>query len=183
MVELYPTPAAETALPVKIGDVSVSEVATSLFLVAPFNEKSAQAATVLNTQMGLEWPAVHELKRTGGAYALWFDHAHIALMGFEPSTKLTRYAAVTDVSDGWCIVDVSGPSVRDVLARLTPLDLRPKSFKTGMTQRSMIMHMQASITCLGKFRFRMMVFRSMAQTLVHELTTAMESVAARAQKV
>jgi hypothetical protein len=27
------------------------------------------------------------------------------------------------------------------------------------------------------------VFRSMAQTLVHELTTAMESVAARVQKV
>jgi len=27
------------------------------------------------------------------------------------------------------------------------------------------------------------VFRSMAHTLVHELTTAMESVAARAQKV
>ncbi len=73
--------------------------------------------------------------------------------------------------------------MRDVLARLTPLDLRPKSFKTGMTQRSMIMHMQASITCLGKFRFRMMVFRSMAQTLVHDLTTAMKSVAARAQKV
>ena len=33
----------------KIGDVSVSEVATSLFLVAPFNGKSAQAVAVLNT--------------------------------------------------------------------------------------------------------------------------------------
>ena len=183
MVELYATSAAEASLPIKIGTVSVSQVETSFVLVAPFNGKSSQAATVLNTQMGLEWPAVHELKRSGGAYALWFDHAHIALVGVEPSAKLIRYAAVTDVSDGWCIVDVSGPSVRDVLARLTPLDLRPKSFKTGMTQRSMIMHMQASITCLGKFRFRMMVFRSMAQSLVHDLTTAMKSVAARAQKV
>ena len=183
MVELYATSAAEASLPLKIGTVSVSQVETSFVLVAPFNGKSSQAATVLNTQMGLEWPAVHELKRTGGAYALWFDHAHIALVGVEPSAKLIRYAAVTDVSDGWCVVDVSGLLVRDVLARLTPLDLRPKIFKTGMTQRSMIMHMQTSITCLGKSRFRVMVFRSMAQTLVNDLTTAMESVAARAQKV
>jgi heterotetrameric sarcosine oxidase gamma subunit len=123
------------------------------------------------------------MKHTGVAYALWFDHAHIALMGVEPSAKLLRYAAVTDVSDGWCIVDISGPEVRDVLARVTPLDMRIKSFKTGMTQRSMLMHMQASISCLGKSHFRVMVFRSMALTVVHDLAVAMESVAVRRQKV
>lgn len=183
MVELYSTSATETALPIKIGSVSVAEVETSLVLVAPFKEKSTQSVTVLNTQMGLEWPSVQELKRTGEAYAIWFDHAHIMLMGVQPSAKLGWYAAVTDVSDGWCVIDISGPSVRDVFARLTPLDMRSKSFKTGMTQRSMIMHMQASILCLGKSLFRVMVFRSMAQTLIQDLTNAMESVAARAQKV
>ena len=89
---------------------------------------------------------------------------------------------MTDVSDGWCVVDISGPKVRDVLARVTPLDMRVKSFKMGMTQRSMLMHMQASISCFGKSKFRLMVFRSMALTLVHDLAMAMESVAARAQK-
>jgi len=73
--------------------------------------------------------------------------------------------------------------VRDVLARLTPLDLRVKQFKTGMSQRSSLMHMQAVISCHGKSRFRVMVFRSMTQTLLHDLTTAMESVAARAHLV
>ena len=144
MVELYATSASEAALPLKIGGVSVAEVATSLFLVAPFKGKFTQAATVLNTQMGLEWPAVHELKRMGGAYVLWFDHAHIAFMGAEPSVELARYAAVTDVSDACCIIDISGVSVRNVLARVTPLDVRAKSFNIGMTQRSMVMHMQAS---------------------------------------
>ena len=74
-------------------------------------------------------------------------------------------------------------TTRDVLARVTPLDMRSKSFKTGMTQRSMLMHMQASISCLGKSHFRVMVFRSMALTVVHDLAVAMESVAARAKKV
>ncbi len=183
MADLYPTPAAATALPLKIGTVSAVEVETSLFLVAPFDKKSRQAAAVLYAEMGLQWPETHKMRRAGASYALWFDHAHIALMGVEPSAKLLQYAAVTDVSDGWCIVDISGPEVRDVLARVTPLDMRIKSFKTGMTQRSMLMRMQASISCLGKSHFRVMVFRSMALTVVHDLAVAMESVAARAQKV
>ena len=182
MVDLYTTPAAATTLPLKIGTVSIEEVETSLFLVAPFSKKSKQAAAVLHAEMGLQWPETHKLRRTGAAYALWFDHAHIALMGIQPTAKILRYAAVTDVSDGWCVVDISGPNVRDVLARVTPLDMRVKSFKIGMTQRSMLVHMQASISCFGKSQFRLMVFRSMALTLVHDLATAMESVAARAQK-
>ena len=182
MVDLYSTPAAATALPLKIGTVSTVEVETSLFLVAPFDKKSRQAAAVLYAEMGLQWPETHKLERTGASYALWFDHAHIALMGIHPPAKILQYAAVTDVSNGWCIVDISGSNVRDVLARVTPLDMRVKSFKTGMTQRSMLMHMQASISCFGKSKFRLMVFRSMALTLVHDLTMAMESVAVRAQK-
>ena len=185
MVDLYATPAAAAALPLKIGTVSIVEVQASLFLIAPYKGKLKQAASILNIQMGLLWPVAHELILAGGGggYVFWFDHSHIALLGVEPSTKLPRYAAVTDVSDAWCIVDISGVSVRDILARVTPLDMRPKSFKSGITQRSMIMQMHASITCLGQSRFRLMVFRSMARTLVHDLTIAMESVAARVNKV
>ena len=183
MVDLYATPAAAAALPLKIGTVSIVEVQASLFLIAPYKEKLKHAASILNIEMGLKWPVAHELILAGSGYVFWFDHSHIALLGVEPSTKLPRYAAVTDVSDAWCIVDISGVSVRDILARVTPLDMRPKSFKSGITQRSMIMQMHASITCLGQSRFRLMVFRSMARTLVHDLTIAMESVAARENKV
>ena len=182
MVDLYKTLAAASTLPLKIGTVYAEEVETSLFLVAPFGKKSRQAAAVLYAKMGLQWPETHKLRRAGPSYALWFDHAHIALMGIQPPAKILQYAAVTDISDGWCVVDISGPNVRDVLARVTPLDMRVKSFKMGMTQRSMLMHMQASISCFGKSKFRLMVFRSMALTLVHDLAIAMESVAARAQK-
>tara|TARA_B100000768_G_scaffold71391_1_gene68424 strand:+ start:142 stop:693 length:552 start_codon:yes stop_codon:yes gene_type:complete len=183
VVELSFLSATGSELPIKIGNVSATEVNASLHLVAPFHGKSTQAAKVVNNEMGLDWPGIHELKRKGKSYAFWFDHNHIAFMGKAPLAKLARVAAVTDVSDGWCIVDVCGNDVRDVLARLTPLDIRKKYFKTGMTQRSMIMHAQASISCVEKSQFRLMVFRSMAQTLLHDLTTAMKSVAARTQKV
>jgi sarcosine oxidase subunit gamma len=39
--------------------------------------------------------------------------------------------------------------------------------------------MMASITRIGAQSFQIMVFRSMARTLVHDLKTAMEAVAAR----
>ena len=40
-------------------------------------------------------------------------------------------------------------------------------------------HMMGSITRLAQDRFRVMVFRSMAKTLVHDFTLAMEAVGAR----
>ena len=183
VVELYETSPAGAGLPLEIGTVSVREVQTPLHLLAPYRGQAVQAAAAFNTQMGLEWPGPNELKRKGGVYELWFDHAHIAVMGTTPSTRLARHAAVTDVGDGWTVLELNGAEVRDVLARLTPLDLRVKQFKTGMSQRSSLMHMQAVISCHGKSRFRVMVFRSMTQTLLHDLTTAMESVAARAHLV
>ena len=183
MVELYETSAAGARLPLEIGTVSVREVQAPLYLLAPYKGQAAQAASAFNTQLGLEWPGPNELKRKGGVHALWFDHAHIAVAGATPSGRLTRHAAVTDVGDGWTVLELNGADVRAVLAHLTPLDLRVKYFKTGMSQRSSLMHMQAVISCLGKSRFRVMVFRSMTQTLLHDLTTAMESVAARAHLV
>ena len=183
MVELCETSPAGAGLPLEIGTISVREVQAPLHLLAPYRGQAVQAAAAFNTQMGLEWPGPNELKRKGGVYALWFDHAHIAVMGAAPSTRLARHAALTDVGDGWTVLELNGADVRAVLARLTPLDLRVKQFKTGMSQRSSLMHMQAVIACLGTSRFRVMVFRSMTQTLLHDLTTAMESVAARAHLV
>ena len=183
MVELYETSPAGAELPLEIGTVSVREVQTSMHLLAPYTGQAVQAAAAFNTQMGLEWPGPNELKRKGGVYVFWFDHAHIAVMGATPSSRLARHAAVRDVGDGWTVLELNGADVRAVLARLTALDLRQKQCKAGMSQRSSLMHMQAVISCLGKSRFRVMVFRSMTQTLLHDLTTAMESVAARADLV
>ena len=92
---------------------------------------------------------------------------------------LAGLAAVTDQADGVAAVKIEGDAAEAVLARLVPLDLRAASFKRGHTARSLVNHMTASITRLGPKSFEVMVMRSMAQTLVHELTEAAEGVAAR----
>ena len=46
------------------------------------------------------------------------------------------HSAVTDVSSGYTVLRLSGPPVRDVLAQGCPLDLHPRSFKTGQSAGS-----------------------------------------------
>lgn len=101
------------------------------------------------------------------------------LIGAAPDKGLLELAGVTDQSDAWAVVEISGNGVEEVLARLVPMDLRGATFKKGHTARTMVQHMSAAITRVGPKSFEIMVMRSMARTLVHDLETAMQSVVAR----
>jgi sarcosine oxidase subunit gamma len=90
-----------------------------------------------------------------------------------PSLK----AAVTDQSDGWVAMLLEGEHAKAVLARLCPLDLRALS--EGDAVRSLVGHMNAVMIRRAE-GVELMVFRSMTQTLVHELDRVMRSVAAQA---
>ncbi len=50
------------------------------------------------------------------------------------------HAAVTDVSDYYVVIDVTGPHARDVLARGCPLDLHASKFDTGQCAQSVFAH-------------------------------------------
>lgn len=105
--------------------------------------------------------------------ALPFDHAHGLLIDTAPPPG----ARATDQSDAWAVVTLSGPGATDALARLATLNLRAMAM--GQATRSPIGHMPGHITCLGPDAWRLMVFRSMAATLVREVTHAMHQVHAR----
>jgi sarcosine oxidase subunit gamma len=88
-------------------------------------------------------------------------------------------AALTDQTDGWSALAVSGAAAVDVLARLVPVDLRLAACPVGSALRSGLNHMNAVILRTGDHAFDVMVFRSMARTAWHELETTMSMVAAR----
>jgi heterotetrameric sarcosine oxidase gamma subunit len=169
-------------MPMKIGTVVVEEVHTSLFTVGVHKEISKSLLNTMKSVTGMDWPNVCQIKSKDNISLMWFDHTHVAIMGVTPTPQLEKIAAVTDVSDAWLIIDIDGVDARKVLSRVTPTDMREEHFKIGTTQRGDLMHMQASISCIAEHRFRIMVFRSMAQTLLHELTIAMKSVAARTRE-
>ena len=96
-----------------------------------------------------------------------------------PEASLAEHAALTDQSDAWLVVRLEGAGARDVLARLTPVDLRDSAFKRGHTARTELAHMMASLTRVGPQAYQVLVFRGFSQTLAHDLKSAMEGVAAR----
>lgn len=161
-------------LPLRIGTVTLSEVDPGhLTAIAP--GKGLGAA--LQSAHGLDLPGPGQATGSDTARAIWFGRAHILLMGPAPNPALADHAALTDISDAWAVVRLEGAGAANVLARLTPIDLRAHVFQTARTE---LFHMQSSITRLQNDAFLIMVFRSMARTVVHDLKTAMEGVAARA---
>nr|WP_247676919.1 sarcosine oxidase subunit gamma [Leisingera sp. HS039] len=151
----------------------------AMWTVAPFKGQQEALSKALETAHGMAFPAANRATGKAGSRAVWFGRDMALLMGLAPDAKLAGHAALTDQSDAWAVVRLEGAGAEDVLARLVPVDLRNQVFKRGHTARTELKHMMASVTRTGPQAFQIMVFRSMAKTLVHDLKTAMEAVAAR----
>lgn len=180
MADLKPQTPLGNMAPLTIGTTTLAEVDLGpLTSLSPYNGQGGALSDALKSAHGMALPAPNRATGKGGARAIWFGREQALLVGAEPDAKLAKHAALTDQSDAWATCTLKGAQAADVLARLTPLDLRDSQFKRGHTARSDLMHMNASITRTGADTYLVMVFRSMAQTLLHDLRTAMEGVAAR----
>jgi len=180
VVELKAKTPCEGLLPIEVGDLRLSEVEAGFVTsVAAFKDKDAALSKALQAAHGLEMPAPNRVSEAGDARAIWFGPRMALLMGVSADPSLAAHGALTDQSDAWAVVRLEGARAADVLARLTPIDLRPGAFGPGSTARTELQHMQASITHLSDGTYQIMVFRAFAETLVHDLKTAMQGVAAR----
>ena len=168
---------AGEALPVRIGGMTLSEEhPEKITCIAPFKGQEKSVSEALKSAIGAAFPAPNRSTGKAGARLVWSGLGQAMLLG--PSVDI-KGAALTDQSDGWSCLSLQGEGARDVLARLTPLDLRDGVFKRGHAARSLLGHMNAIFLRSGAERYDMLVFRSMTQTAIHELTEAMTSVSAQ----
>lgn len=167
-------------LPLTVGGLTLTEVALGpVTLIAPFHGRRAQVSDLLQSAIGIGFPAPGTSAMAGPARILWTGPDKALLTGVPAPEGLEGLAALTDQSDAGATVGIDGPAAEAVLARLIPLDLRPAAFPQGRTARTLVNQMMASVTRTGDRAFEVMVFRSMAATLVQELTAAATGVAAR----
>ncbi|PJI92457.1 sarcosine oxidase subunit gamma [Yoonia maricola] len=160
-------------LPVSSGGVEVAEVVFDrLMSVSPFAGQERAVSAKLKEQVGA---GLSKINRRSGLVT-WFGHGTWIVAG---DVALGGMAAVTDQSDAWAAVSISGARATDVLARLVPIDLGASGFKTNHVAKTMLGHMSVTITRVGPDAFEIIVMRSMARTLVHDLDVAMRGVAAR----
>lgn len=179
MAELIARSPCAGLVPLDIGKVSLSEEDLGvLTALAARRGQDKAAAARLDSAHGLAWPGPGRATGKAGARAIWFGRAHVLLAGPAPDPGLAEHAALTDQSDAWAALRLEGRGAEAVLARLVPLDLRRGVFRRGHSARTQLMHMNVSITRVGEHAFLILGSRSMAATLVHDLKTAMEAVAA-----
>lgn len=161
-----------------LGTVTLAEVDVGpVTSVAVFPGAARAVAKGLKT-LGLAMPEPNSFAEKKGARIVWTGRDQAFLMGVEPPAL--EGAAVTDQSDGWAALGLTGAGAVEVLARLAPVDLRLAAFAVGRAIRTQLNHMNIVILRTGDHAFEILVFRSMARTAWHELETTMHMVAARA---
>lgn len=172
MAKLIAQSATGTRLPVEIGNAILEDAQPpAITWVAPFD--GAGIAEDLGA-----FPGPGETREVPAGRALWVGPGQALILG-DPVTPTG--AAHIDQSDAWTVISLSGETAKDILARLTPLDLRDGAMPVNTTARTLLGHMTVSLTRTAPYTFQIMAFRSMTDTLIHDLERAMTQVAARSK--
>lgn len=180
MADLTPRSPASGLIPVATQTARLTEAPqTPIWSIAPYRGQTAALSQALQRHHGLAFPAAGQICGTGAPRIVWAGLDRAFLIGTAPDASLSDHAALSDQSDGWAHLILTGPDARAVLARFVPLDLSPAACPAGSARRTLLGHMQALILYEGGEGFEILVFRSMAATAVHDLDRAMRAVAAR----
>jgi sarcosine oxidase, subunit gamma len=83
-----------------------------------------------------------------------------------------EFALVADVSDARAVFRLKGAPVRDVLAKLCPVDFAPDAFGPGQIRRTRAAQVAAALWFSGTDEVTLVCFRSVAEYMFDLLTTA-----------
>lgn len=176
MVKLEAKSPAEGLLPYINAQTELQEIALGkVTSIAPFAGQSGAVEAALGGALPKAGYSVVQQDNE----IIWFSQGQYLLIGSDVPAGVVEIAAITDQSDAWCAISLSGVYAQDVLARLVPVDLRRSHLGAGQVLRSQLGHMPLHLTRTAADGFRVMSFRSMAGTMVHEMTRALDFLAAR----
>jgi sarcosine oxidase subunit gamma len=135
----------------------------------------------IRQHFGLELPGGPTLVSAGGvsfagtAPAAWLAMRERGGNEFPAALRqlVGASAAVTDQSDGYGVLRLTGPEVRSALAKLVPIDIHPRAFKPGAVAATLAAHMGLILWRLEDAGvvpvFEIAVFRSLAASFWHAL--------------
>jgi sarcosine oxidase subunit gamma len=174
-ITLTQVPPATGALPFTKGGMTLALVDPGpLASIAPFRGQVGAVSEALKTATGLALGPGYVA--SSGASIQWFGRDLWLLTGV--AAPDLPGAALSDQTDAWVTLALTGPHIADVMARLVPLDLRDAAFPPGTAVRTELHGMMVALARTGPESLRIMAFRSMAGTLARTIGEAMENVAA-----
>jgi len=184
VVDLVAKSSLSGLLQLSAGEVTLTESAPAFVSsIQARKGKSSALIKALQETHGLTLPEVGKVTSAAEQRLLWFGTDQYLLIGAAPAApSLAEFAALTDQTDAWAVMHLSGADAASVLSRHCPLDLRADRFGAGQTARAPLADMPAIITPVPQ-GFEIMVLQSLSRTAVHHLYQAMLSLAAQASLV
>ena len=85
-------------------------------------------------------------------------------------------AYISDQSDSWVQLRLSGEKSRETLARICAIDLHPAVFKPGSVTRTSMEHMGAIIICEAEDEYTLMALRSYADSFLHAIQVSIKNI-------
>ena len=87
-----------------------------------------------------------------------------------------QLAYLSDQSDSWVTLRISGDNCLDALERICPLDIHPSSFPVGSVARTSMEHMATIIINESEGSYLLLSLRSFAHSFLHAVTTSIKNV-------
>jgi sarcosine oxidase subunit gamma len=159
-------PAIKAGAPRRFGDVTLEAIGDGTILELLGKPGTAEIVGALQTRGPFS-------VRTAGP-GQWFavSDRSLAPGEIDDCTKdIAAIASVVDQSHGRVRIRVSGAPVRSVLAKGTGVDLHPAAFPLGRAAMTLIGHIGVNLARTAADTFEVLVLRSFAEDLWHELET------------
>jgi sarcosine oxidase subunit gamma len=172
---------------IELGEVTIAEVTgrAIVSIATPHGGENA-LSEALAAAYKIEYPgagksAVSDIGRTR-FLGLQQDQIFALFEGSSASPvgaiaeKLGDAAYLTDQSDSWVMISVSGPKCRTALERICPIDLHPDAFPEGAVARTIMEHLGSIILREGPEHYLLMSARSSAASFLHAIETSARNV-------
>ncbi|MEO4042338.1 hypothetical protein AAFN47_12110 [Hoeflea sp. CAU 1731] len=165
--------------------IAVEEVSGRAVVSVAFSDR-AGLEQAMRTNLDLTLPFVGNTARveTRDLLVLSLQSDQIFVLfpqtGYRPDLEIAEIAGdhgcVTDQSDGWALLRVSGPRSRAALERICMLDLHQDIFTVGAVARTVMEHLGVIIHRDDEHSFLLMSARSSAGSFAHSVVTSAENV-------
>ncbi len=134
---------------------------------------------------GVALPDIRETAFSGSTGALWMspDEALLLCSYDEAQAKADElagkladaHALVVNVSDARAVFQLKGSLLREVIAKLAPVDMSPDAFKPGMVRRTRMAQVAAAFWMDDASTARVVCFRSVGEYVFNLLSTAADT--------
>jgi len=155
------------------GYVQVSEAGLNGMITLRGDLADAGFKKAVKAAVGLDVPETRGIAFKGAKGLAWMSYDELMLFvaykdvaktlaALDTSLAGTHHLAV-DVSDARAMFVLSGPAVREVVAKLCPVDMDPGQFGPGKIRRTRMAQIPAAVWMPKEGEIRVICFRSVAQ--------------------